>query len=99
MAKAGAPKRGSVLLKVFPYNVAKQKQEVLMVKFVRFTETSHSPISPPNQSAYINPEHVRIVRKDFDGGGGSIIGLVGYDVSVQEDLAKVIEMLSSAPRT
>jgi hypothetical protein len=67
-----------------------------MAKFVEFTDTLISQQGPPDQSVYINPEHVRIVRKDYEHGGGSVIGLIGYDVSVREDLDKVIEMLSNA---
>jgi hypothetical protein len=70
-----------------------------MTKFVRFTDTLISQNGPADQSVYINPEHVRIVRKNYEYGGGSVIGLEGYDVSVREDLDKVIGMLSSAPRT
>lgn len=69
-----------------------------MAKFVRFTDSLNSRNGPAEQSVYINPEHVRIVRKDYEYGGGSVIGLVGYDVPVREDLDKVIGMLSSAPR-
>ena len=69
-----------------------------MAKFVRFTDTLTSQRGPADQSVYINPDHVRIVRPDYDGGG-SIIGLEGYDVPVREDLDKVIGMLSSAPRS
>jgi hypothetical protein len=64
-----------------------------MAKFVRFTAADMSPNGPPNQTVYINPEHVRIVRKD-DEWGGTVIGLVGYDVSVREELDKVIGILS-----
>lgn len=70
-----------------------------MAKFVRFTDALIARDGTADQSVYINPEHVRIVRKDLEYGGGSVIGLIGYDVSVREDLAKVIEMLSNAPRT
>lgn len=69
-----------------------------MAKFVKFTDVFLSPRGEANQSVYINPEHVRIVRRDHDHGG-TVIGLVGYDVPVREDLGQVIEMLSSAPRT
>jgi hypothetical protein len=65
-----------------------------MAKFVRFTATEMSPNGPADQTIYINPEHVRIVRKDYEYGGGTVIGLVGYDVSVREDLDKVIGVLS-----
>jgi hypothetical protein len=65
-----------------------------MPKFVRFAATDMSPSGPPNQSVYINPEHVRIVRKDYEYGGGTVIGLVGYDVSVREDLDEVIGILT-----
>jgi hypothetical protein len=65
-----------------------------MAKFVRFVAAEMSPNGPPNQAVYINPEHVRIVRKDYEYGGGTVIGLVGYDVSVREDLDLVIGMLS-----
>ena len=68
-----------------------------MAKLVRFTDTLSSRRGPADQSVYINPEHVRIVRKDYEYGGGTVIGLVGYDVSVREDLDEVIGMLSSAP--
>jgi hypothetical protein len=70
-----------------------------MAKLVRFTEALISPRGPANQSVYINPEHVRIVRADYEHEGGSIIGLVGYDVSVREDLEKVIGVLSGATRS
>ena len=70
-----------------------------MAKFVKFTDTLISQNGPADQSVYINPEHVRIVRKDYEYGGGSVIGLVGYDVSVKEDLDKVIGIFSSAPRS
>jgi hypothetical protein len=68
-----------------------------MAKFVRFSEASISQRGPADQSVYINPEHVRVVRQDFELGG-TIIGLVGYDVSVREELDKVIGLLSSASR-
>jgi hypothetical protein len=67
-----------------------------MAKFVRFTDALISQQGPADQSIYINPEHVRIVRKDYEYGGGTVIGLVGYDVSVREDLDEVIGMLSNA---
>jgi hypothetical protein len=67
-----------------------------MAKFVRFTDALISQQGPADQSVYINPEHVRIVRKDYEYGGGTVIGLVGYDVSVREDLDEVIGMLSNA---
>jgi hypothetical protein len=69
------------------------KQGSQMTKFVRFTETLMSQNGPPEQVVYINPEHVRFVRRDY-GNGGSIIGLVGYDILVREDLDKVTGMLS-----
>ncbi|MDH2402404.1 hypothetical protein QCM77_20915 [Bradyrhizobium sp. SSUT18] len=69
-----------------------------MAKFVRFTDASISQHGPADQSVYINPEHVRIVRPDYEYGG-TIIGLVGYDVSVREDLDKAMGMLSDAPRS
>jgi 2-keto-4-pentenoate hydratase/2-oxohepta-3-ene-1,7-dioic acid hydratase in catechol pathway len=69
-----------------------------MAKFVRFTDSMISHRGPAEQSVYINPDHVRIVRPDYEYEGGSVIGLVGYDVSVREDLEKVIGILSSAPR-
>ncbi len=47
-----------------------------MAKFVRFTDSLNSRNGPAEQSVYINPEHVRIVRKDYEYGGGSVIGLV-----------------------
>jgi hypothetical protein len=49
-----------------------------MAKFVRFTDALISQQGPADQSVYINPEHVRIVRKDYEYGGGTVIGLVGY---------------------
>ena len=67
-----------------------------MAKFVRFSDALISQKGPADQSVYINPEHVRIVRKDYEYDDCTIIGLVGYDVSVREDLAKVIELLSNA---
>jgi hypothetical protein len=68
-----------------------------MAKFVRFTEALISQQGrPADQSVYINPEHVRIVRKDYEYGGRTVIGLVGYDVSVREGLDEVIVMLSNA---
>ena len=70
-----------------------------MAKFIRFTEAIISTKGPADQNVYINPEHVRVVRKDYEQGEGTVIGLVGYDVSVKEDLDKVIRMLFSAPGT
>jgi hypothetical protein len=74
------------------------KQEVHVAKFIRFTDALISQRGPAEQIVYINPEHVRVVRPDYDHGG-TVIGLVGYDVPVKEDLDKVIGMLSDAPRT
>jgi hypothetical protein len=69
-----------------------------MARFVRFTYSLISKGGPADQSVYINPEHVRIVRPDYENRG-TVIGLVGYDVPVREDLETVIGMLSSAPRS
>jgi hypothetical protein len=68
-----------------------------MATFVKFTDALISQNGPADQGVYINPEHVRIVRPDHEFGG-TVIGLVGYDVSVRENLDKVIGILSSAPR-
>jgi hypothetical protein len=67
-----------------------------MARFVRFTDALISQQGPADQSVYINPEHVRIIRRDYEYGGGTVIGLVGYDVSVREDFDEVIGMLSNA---
>jgi hypothetical protein len=69
-----------------------------MANFVRFSDALISHRGPADQSVYINPEHVRIVRPDYEKGG-TVIGLVGYDVPVREDLDKVIGILSSAARS
>jgi hypothetical protein len=66
-----------------------------MAQFVRFTDALISQGGPTDQNVYINPEHVRIVRRDYENGG-TVIGLVGYDVPVHEDLEKVIGVLSNA---
>ena len=64
-----------------------------MAKFIRFTDALISERRPADPVVYINPEHVRIVRPDYDHGG-TIVGLVGYDVPVREDFDKVIALLS-----
>jgi hypothetical protein len=70
-----------------------------MAKFVRFADALISQSGPPDQGVYINPDHVRTVRTDHEHGSGSVIGMQGYEISVREDLDKVIQVLSSAPRT
>jgi hypothetical protein len=64
-----------------------------MAKFVRFTDALISQKGPTEQAVYINPEYVRIVRPDYENGG-TVIGLVGYDVPIREDLDRVIKALS-----
>jgi hypothetical protein len=44
-----------------------------MIRFVRFTYTLISKPGPADQSVYINPEHVRIVRPDYENRG-TVIG-------------------------
>ena len=70
-----------------------------MAKFVKFADALISERGPSDQSVYINPEHVRTVRADYQYGSGSVIGMQGFEVSVREDLDKVIGMLSSAATT
>jgi len=69
-----------------------------MAQFVRFTDALLSQNGPADQSVYINPEHVRIVRPNYDYEG-TVIGLVGYDVPVRENVEKVMGILSNAPGT
>ena len=70
-----------------------------MARFVKFAEASISQRGPADQSVYVNLDHVRTVRTDYEhGGGGSIIGMDGYEFLVQEDADKVIGMLSNAQR-
>jgi hypothetical protein len=68
-----------------------------MAKFVKFTDALISQKGSADQSVYINPEHVRIVRPNYESGG-TVIGLVGYEVPVREDLDEVIGILANAPR-
>ena len=68
-----------------------------MAKFVRFTDALISQRAPAEQRVYVNPEHVRIVRPDYDHGG-TVIGFAGYDVPVRENLDEVIGLLSDATR-
>jgi hypothetical protein len=70
-----------------------------MARYVRFAEASISQRGPADQAVYVNPDHVRTVRADYErGGGGSIIGMDGYEFPVQQDADSVIGMLSSAQR-
>jgi hypothetical protein len=70
-----------------------------MAKFVRFTTALMSTSGPTDQSVYINPEHVRVVRVNYEYGGSSAIEMHGQEILVREDLDNVIKALSSAPRT
>jgi hypothetical protein len=68
-----------------------------VAKFIRFTDALISQRAPAEQRVYVNPEHVRIIRPDYDHGG-TVIGFAGYDVPVRENLDEVIALLSDATR-
>jgi hypothetical protein len=65
-----------------------------MAKFVKFSDAELSTGGPTDQAVFINPEHVRVVRSDYEHGGGTVIQLDRQQVSVREDVASVIKALS-----
>jgi hypothetical protein len=63
-----------------------------MVKFVKFLDST-IPTSGVTigQDVFVNPDYVRVVRADPHGG--TLIQLDRQEISVKEDVAKVIQAL------
>jgi uncharacterized protein YlzI (FlbEa/FlbD family) len=64
-----------------------------MAKFVKFSDAQLSTSGPEDQAVFVNPEHVRVVRADYPHSG-TIILLDRQQISVREDVDKVIKALS-----
>jgi hypothetical protein len=64
-----------------------------MTKFVKFLDST-IPTSgvAVGQEIFINPDYIRVVRADPHGG--TLIQLDGHEISVREEVAKVILALA-----